>query len=30
MQVRMDGLSSLKFLDADGKVLNELTPTGER
>ena len=30
MQVRMDGLSSLKFLDADGKVLNELTPTSER
>ena len=30
MQVNSDGLSSLKFLDADGKVLNELTPTSER
>jgi len=30
MQVSKDGLSSLKFLDADGKVLNELTPTSER
>jgi len=30
MQVSKEGLSSLKFLDADGKVLNELTPTSER
>jgi hypothetical protein len=30
IQVSKDGLSSLKFLDADGKVLNELTPTSER
>jgi hypothetical protein len=30
MQVSKDGLSSLKFLDADGKVLNEFTPTSER
>ena len=29
MQVSKEGLSSLKFLDADGKVLNELTPTSE-
>jgi hypothetical protein len=30
MQVSKEGLSSLKFLDADGKVLSELTPTSER
>ena len=30
MQVSKEGLSSLKFLDADGKVLNELMPTSER
>ena len=30
MQVSKEGLSSLKFLDADGKVLNELTPASER
>jgi hypothetical protein len=30
IQVTKEGLSSLKFLDADGKVLNELTPTSER
>jgi hypothetical protein len=30
IQVSKEGLSSLKFLDADGKVLNELTPTSER
>jgi hypothetical protein len=30
IQVSKDGLSSLKFLDADGKVLKELTPTSER
>jgi len=29
-QVSMDGLSNLKFLDADGKVLNELKPTSGR
>lgn len=28
--VAEDGASSLKFLDADGKVLNELTPTGKQ
>lgn len=27
--VAEDGTSSLQFLDADGKVLNELTPTGK-
>jgi hypothetical protein len=30
MQVSKEGLSSLKFLDADGNMLNELTPTSER
>jgi hypothetical protein len=30
MQVSKEGLSSLKFLDADGKVLNELAPTSQR
>jgi hypothetical protein len=30
IQVSKEGLSSLKFLDADGKVLNEFTPTSER
>jgi hypothetical protein len=29
MGVAGDGTSSLKFLDADGKVLNELTPTSQ-
>lgn len=29
MGVAGDGTSSLKFLDADGKVLNELTPTSK-
>jgi hypothetical protein len=30
MQVSKEGLSSLKFLDADGKVLNKLAPTSQR
>ncbi len=29
MGVADDGTSSLKFLDADGKVLNELSPAGK-
>lgn len=30
MGVTKDGSASLKFLDADGKVQNELTPAGDR
>lgn len=30
MGVARDGTSSLKFLDADGNVLNELTPAGQQ